>query len=544
MLSVFFALPLGPGRAAADALPEIRVLLSRLNLGARADLTLSGRYLAVTADTEMLLPEGATLTVMARDGQMTLYTGGMSMRAGKELRLRRMNASDTTPAIRFNLQSGAYPGDLRLTLTDGAIRPILSLPLETYVQGVVPYEMDDSFPAEALKAQAVCARTYALSRMKPEAEWDVTDTTDDQVFRGLPADGSRSAQAVQDTAGVVLIWRGKLITAWYSASNGGQTELPGHVWGGEGPGCFAITDDPWDRENPESPARVCTLNRDGSDLPPAFLRMLREACMADPAVRELIPAEGEFRVRRLVDLELTDPRYDAPSRLMTRLRVTFETVQPEETAAPEEAGDELSIEDLLPAATITVSLNLFPEGMMALGLSIAGSNNEIVTLSSSETAFTLSSGRYGHGVGLSQRGAQQMARDGKKRFDEILEFYYPGAELGITSTETEPLPTPEPMLALDPGPAPTATPRPTLMPVTGTLPEGAWLASVEGIDEDSSLNLRAQPSAGAKVLMRLYRHQKLIVMEESEVPGWVRVKTDAAEGYVMLSYLERVEAGQ
>ena len=181
---------------------------------------------------------------------------------------------------------------------------------------------------------------------------------------------------------------------------------------------------------------------------------------------------------------------------------------------------------------------------MALGLSIAGSNNEIVTLSSSETAFTLSSGRYGHGVGLSQRGAQQMARDGKKRFDEILEFYYPGAELGITSTETEPLPTPEPMLALDPGPAPTATPRPTLMPVTGTMPEGAWLASVEGIDEDSSLNLRAQPSAGAKVLMRLYRHQKLIVMEESEVPGWVRVKTDAAEGYVMLAYLERVEAGQ
>ena len=149
MLSVFFALPLGPGRATADALPEIRVLLSRLNLGARADLTLSGRYLAVTADTEVLLPKGATLTVMARDGQMTLYTGGMSMRAGKELRLRRMNASDTTPAIRFNLQSGAYPGDLRLTLTDGVIRPILSLPLETYVQGVVPYEMDDSFPAEA-----------------------------------------------------------------------------------------------------------------------------------------------------------------------------------------------------------------------------------------------------------------------------------------------------------------------------------------------------------------------------------------------------------
>ena len=75
------------------------------------------------------------------------------------------------------------------------------------------------------------------------------------------------------------------------------------------------------------------------------------------------------------------------------------------------------------------------------------------------------------------------------------------------------------------------------MPVTQELPEGAWLASVENIDADSSLNLRARPSTGAEVLMRLYLHQPLIVLEESEVPGWVRVRTDQAEGYVMLSFL-------
>ena len=79
------------------------------------------------------------------------------------------------------------------------------------------------------------------------------------------------------------------------------------------------------------------------------------------------------------------------------------------------------------------------------------------------------------------------------------------------------------------------------MPVTETLPEGAWLAVVENIDEDSSLNLREKPSAGSKVLRRLYKHQQLIVLEEAEVAGWVRVRTDVCEGYVMVSFLQQAE---
>ena len=478
---------------------------------------------------------------MAAEDRLILHTGGLSVSVGKQLSLRRTDSGTSVPFIRFNLQSGLYPGDLLLTLENGALRPVLSLPLESYVQGVVPWEMDDSFPAEALKAQAVCARTYALSRMNPGAAWDVTDTTNDQVFRGLPAEDSPSARAVRDTAGAVLTWKGKLITAWYSASNGGQTELPSHVWGGEAPGCFALTDDPWDAENPESPLRLCSLNRDGSGLPPAFLRLLREACLSDPALRGQVPPEEDFQVQRLISLELTDPRYPAPSRLMTRLRVTFQTASLPAVSSPVPDGEDLHIEDLVPAAALTVSLNLFPDVLTALGLSVAGLDNELLTLSFSDEAFTLSAGRYGHGVGLSQRGAQQMARDGGKTFTQILAFYYPGAELMSVSSGSAPLPTPDPLLALDPGPAPTATPRPTLMPVSGSLPEGAWLASVEHIADDSSLNLRAQPSAGAKVLMRLYRRQRLIVLEDCEVPGWAHVKTDAAEGYVMLSFLEKAE---
>jgi hypothetical protein len=298
------------------------------------------------------------------------------------------------------------------------------------------------------------------------------------------------------------------------------------------------------------------LNRDGTDLSPAFVKLLRQAALNNPALKESVPEEMDFSIQKLVSLELMTPRYAAPSRLMTQLQVAFEIKPVSKNNAPEgepasegngatgEAEDDLDITELLSAVPMTVTLDLFPETVIALGLSVSGANNEIITLKEDETSFTLIAGRYGHGVGLSQRGAQQMAREGEKTFKEILSFYFPGAKLKEYAGETAPLPTPPPMLARDPGPAPTATPRPTLMPVTEEPPEGALRAKVENIADDSTLNLRAQPSAGAEILMRLYRHQKLIVLGQSDVPGWVYVKTDTVEGYVMESFLVYAEEAE
>ena len=227
---------------------------------------------------------------------------------------------------------------------------------------------------------------------------------------------------------------------------------------------------------------------------------------------------------------------------MTQVKVSFDL--PAQKEAPAESGEEeedLDITELMTSLSCTVTLDLFPETVIALGLSVSGANNEIISLKEEETSFTLTAGRFGHGVGFSQRGAQQMARAGEKTFREILSFYFPGSVLKEYAGEPAPLPTPPPVLAKDPGPAPTATPRPTLMPVTMELPEGARRAKVENIAEDSSLNLRAQPSAGADILMRLYRHQELIVLEQCDIPGWVHVQTDAVEGYVMESFLVYAE---
>ena len=564
-LLLAFLILLPAAAAAKDGSPsDVRVLLRRLNLADHTALTLSGRYLARSASgTELLLTDGAKVTVLLRDGQLLLFSGSVSAAMGKSVSFLRQDSGSGTPGIRFNLQAGFYPGDLSLTVDASGeapkLRPILTLPLETYLKGVVPYEMGDGFPAEALKAQAVCARTYALSHMNTKADWDVVDTTNDQVFRGLAANSPKSEQAVQDTAGLVLTCDSKLITAWYSASNGGQTELPSNIWNGEAPRCFAMVDDPWDTANPDATVRTCTLMRNAEGLSPAFVKLLREAALADPLLRDAVPAEESFRVSKVTALELASPRYTAPSRLMTKLKVTFELAPvpretpespAEETAAADAPGDpeivsveeaDLDITELLSEVPVTVTLDLFPNTMIALGLSVSGADNEIVTLAEAEDSFTLSAGRFGHGVGLSQRGAQQMAR-GEKNFREILSFYFPGAVIKQYAGEPAPLPTPPPFLAQDPGPAPTATPRPTLMPVTEELPEGARLAVVDNIAQDSTLNLRAQPSAGAEILMRLYWHQELIVLEKSDVPGWVHVKTDAVEGYVMESFVVYQEA--
>jgi hypothetical protein len=141
---------------------------------------------------------------------------------------------------------------------------------------------------------------------------------------------------------------------------------------------------------------------------------------------------------------------------------------------------------------------------------------------------------------MSQRGAQWMAGHYHKTFEEILAFYFPGMKLQKAAAGALPIPTPDPVLAETPGPAATPTPRPTQMPVTeDNLPEGAWLASVEHIADDSTLNLRAEPASSGEILMRLYRHQLLVVLETCEDPAWVHVRTDSAEGYVMVSFLEK-----
>lgn len=124
-----------------------------------------------------------------------------------------------------------YRGILIIRNKDGKLIVINDVPMEDYIKGVVPSEMPSSWEIEALKAQAVAARSYALANLGKRAKYgyDLKDTPEDQAYNGASAETSKTNTAVTDTTGIVLTYNTKVISAYYSASAGGKTNT--NSWG-------------------------------------------------------------------------------------------------------------------------------------------------------------------------------------------------------------------------------------------------------------------------------------------------------------------------
>ena len=544
--------------ASADTPSSIRVYLRRLQVEDTLRVTVKGQY--ATQDGRLSFSDGAKLVVVLRGDQLVLHTGQAAVVMGSSIKLVRCQ-SETPGYLLLNDGAGMYEGDLSLDIVENAIRPILTINVEDYLLGVVPFEMGDSFPLEALKAQAVTARTYALRKSGSSGAYDVEDTTNDQAYRGRTTSSPLSEQAVTETKGLCGVYRGALASCFYSASNGGQTELGQHVWPTDAPDAYGymdMRDDPYDLENRNSVVKRYTLQKKPGEkgIGEALHQALTTA-MGEQLSALGVEADGELvRFDEIQSVEAVTPKYDGDSRLMTDLRFTVkisvrdytfrQTPSPQPAASSTPHADETPAPTATPAFSpyrkvkeaVTVTLPIFTEAERAMGLSINVSQNELITVSDIGSAFLIESRRFGHGVGMSQRGAEQMARQYGMTYEQILAFYYPGMGLVSYDTGSAPLPTLNAELMATPAPTPSPTPRPTLMPVsTNQMPEGAYLAVVSNIDEDSTLNLREQPSTSAEVIRRLYKNQPLIVLSVSK-DGWAHVKTDVMEGYVRSEYLQ------
>ena len=124
-----------------------------------------------------------------------------------------------------------YRGDIVVQNREGKLTVINDVKLEDYIKGVVPSEMPSSWESEALKAQAIAARSYALANLGKRASWgyDLKDTPEDQAYNGASAETEHSNAAVEATKYIVLTYNMKVISAYYSASAGGQTNT--NSWG-------------------------------------------------------------------------------------------------------------------------------------------------------------------------------------------------------------------------------------------------------------------------------------------------------------------------
>lgn len=125
-----------------------------------------------------------------------------------------------------------YRGHFKIVNDGLGLTVINDIPMEKYLQGVVPSEMPPSWEHEAHKAQAIAARSYAIANMGKRAKYgyDLKDTPEDQAYGGASAETSQTNDAVTETANIVLICDGKIIPAYYSASAGGKTNSSGQVW--------------------------------------------------------------------------------------------------------------------------------------------------------------------------------------------------------------------------------------------------------------------------------------------------------------------------
>jgi stage II sporulation protein D len=170
----------------------------------------------------------ASRTYVARDsgGSILIRTssGKRVARVGSGARFTGPGALRLLGPALNGVASGLYRGAIELR-TDGAgITAINVLDLDTYVRGVVAGEMPSSWPLEALKVQAVAARTYALATRKTTGLYDQYPDTRSQVYRGVTGESVRSDAAVRDTAGRIVTYAGQPAVTYYFSTSGGQTE--------------------------------------------------------------------------------------------------------------------------------------------------------------------------------------------------------------------------------------------------------------------------------------------------------------------------------
>jgi stage II sporulation protein D len=196
----------------------VRVLLQPVDpyIRVRGATSIGGRRLQAGA-TYVARPTGGEIVVRTSSGRRVARVGdGAQFKGPDALRL-------LGPALN-SVSDGLYRGAIELRREGGGLTAINVLDIDSYVRGVVAGEMPSSWPLEALKAQAVAARTYALATRKTTGLFDQYPDTRSQVYRGVVGESVRSDAAVAQTAGRVLTFAGVPAVTYYFSTSGGHTE--------------------------------------------------------------------------------------------------------------------------------------------------------------------------------------------------------------------------------------------------------------------------------------------------------------------------------
>ncbi len=322
----------------------------------------------------------------------------------------------TVSSITRDCGTPSYPGTLTIYREEEGLLLVNELPLEEYLRYVVPSEMPASYEMEALKAQAVCARTYACRQMAGggmEAyHADVDDSVSYQVYHNLDVQ-QNSDFAVLATKGQVITSGGELISAYFFSTSCGHTS----------------TDDVWNKEQTESYLKSVYL--DSEEQKSLESEEVFASFITSSDSKTYDSQEPWYRWRVTLPLDYLNGRFSSygigeitgiqvlkrgEGGAVAQLEVTG-------TAGKTVLENEYTIRETLSAKGYPItrsdgsevdSMNLLPSAYFIC--SPVEENGAV-------SGYLFQGGGYGHGVGMSQNGANQMAKEGKN-WKEILNFFY------------------------------------------------------------------------------------------------------------------------
>jgi stage II sporulation protein D len=217
------------------------------------------RVLIATGNRSVTIASAGSISISDGAGAMAeLSPGSYSVGPTLEI-IKGDRALSPQPPLRIEpttfplrLNGHAYRGSLVISPDGGGLSVINDLPIDLYVRGVVAREMPANWNSEALKAQAVAARSYALASLRPSRSFDVYPDQRSQMYGGITAEARATNAAVLGTAGEVLVWQGRVASTYFSSSSGGRTARSSDVWpGGRDMPYLASVPDPYDALSPQ-----------------------------------------------------------------------------------------------------------------------------------------------------------------------------------------------------------------------------------------------------------------------------------------------------
>ena len=420
--------------------PSMRVLLSQasvVRLRADGDQPFLVRGLG-RGDQRM-----RSMEVSLRAGGLKIR-GQMSDGSSRSLSARSAIEVQSDDPRGIWLGSRRYRGRLQLLVRGGQVQVVNHLGIETYLTSVVGSEMPHKWPLQALQAQAVAARTYALRQRGKAGDFDVKATVSSQVYRGVESETPSTIEAVESTRSLVLVHGGRLINAVFHSSSGGATEPSGEVWRNQLPYLVSVAE-----HDQHSPVHRWNKRFDDDELRDLFreiggvkrLQVLKTSSTGRVRTARVQGPHGSLvltgrELRKRLGLKSTMVQFElingsVGSSTASSTAPTQAVSQSVSRAAPPLIGlwqDSASGPDTTPSRSSRLASLLPPPPPPLPQLNPSAFNRPRLDVREGELVLEARGQGFGHGVGMSQWGAHGLALQGAD-FRQILLHYYRGAEI-------------------------------------------------------------------------------------------------------------------